>query len=175
MIVLNTFWGWLFIISAAIVVVMLIMSIVSGTDLDIDLDGDGMADFDLGTIVSPKGVLHFIFGGSGYLTLIGPEKWNFWGYFVAVLVGLVVAGVMFLVYWGMSKLADEKKQETGDELVGRTGTVYLVDVSPGTYEISVERNGRIQQMVVKSESGKEYKTGDLVTITKYEGGIYYID
>ena len=68
MVILNTFWGWLFLISAALVLVMLIMSIISGTDLDIDLDGDGMADFDLGTIVSPKGVLHFIFGGSGYLS-----------------------------------------------------------------------------------------------------------
>ena len=170
---INNFWGWLFIISAAIVVIQLIISIVNGTDLDIDLDGDGVGDFDLGTIVSPKGVLHFIFGGSGYLTLIGPAKWNVWGYVVAVLMGVLVAGIMFLVYWGMSKLADEKKQEAGDALVGRPGPVYL-PLETG-YEITVERNGRLQQIVVISKSGKEYKTGDIVTIASFDSGIYYID
>lgn len=171
---INNFWGWLFIISAAIVVIQLIMSIVNGTDLDIDLNGDGVADFDLGTIVSPKGVLHFIFGGSGYLTLIGPAKWNVWGYVVAVLMGVLVAGIMFLVYWGMSKLADEKKQEVGEELVGRAGTVYL-HVSDNIYEITIVRNGRQENISVLSKSGKEYKTGDVVKIIEASDSIYYID
>jgi membrane protein implicated in regulation of membrane protease activity len=151
------------------------MSIVNGTDLDIDLDGDGVGDFDLGTIVSPKGILHFIFGGSGYLTLVGPDKWNFWGYLIAIGVGLLVAGVMFLVYWGMSKLADEKKQETGDDLVGRTGTIYLPTEIKGTYEITIERNGRPQQITVKSKSEKEYVTGEIVSIVSFELGVYYIE
>ena len=171
---INNFWGWLFLITAALVLIQLIMSLINGTDLDIDLDGDGFGDFDLGTIVSPKGILHFIFGGSGYLTLIGPSKWNVWGYVVAVLVGILVAGILFLVYWGMSKLADEKKQEVGDDLVGRAGTVYLPSET-GTYEITVERNGRLQQVVVISKSGKEYKTGDIVTIASFDSGVYYID
>ena len=172
---INNFWGWLFIITAAIVVIQLIMSIINGTDLDIDLDGDGVGDFDLGTIVSPKGIMHFIFGGSGYLTLAGKSMWNLKGYLIAVGVGVLVAGVMFLVYYGMSKLADEKKQEVGDDLIGRTGTVYLPSDSAGTYEITVVRNGRAQQMMVKSKSGKEYKTGDIVSLVSFESGIYYID
>lgn len=171
---INTFWGWLFIITAAIVAIQLIMSIINGTDLDLDLDGDGFGDFDLGTLVSPKGILHFIFGGSGYLTLIGPEKWNAWNYVIAAIIGLFVAGILFLVYWGMSKLADEKKQETGDALVGRTGAVYLPSET-GTYEITIERNGRMQQIIVVSKSKKKYKTGDIVTIISFESGVYCIE
>jgi hypothetical protein len=173
--IINSFWGWMFIITAAIVVIQLIMSVVNGTDLDIDIDGDGVGDFDLGTIVSPKGILHFIFGGSGYLTIIGPEKWNFKGYLIALAIGLVVAGIMFLVYWGMSKLADEKKQEEGEVMVGRSGTVYLPTDTPGVYEITVVRNEREQHLVVTSKSGKKYKTGKVVSIVAYESGVYYIE
>lgn len=171
---INTFWGWLFIITAALVLIQLIMSIINGTDLDIDLDGDGFGDFDLGTIVSPKGILHFIFGGSGYLTLIGPEKWNVWGYLIAVLVGILVAGILFLVYWGMSKLADEKKQEPVESLVGRSGSVYL-PISGDKYEITITRNGRQQNITAVSKSGKTYSTGDIVTVIEVSGTIIYID
>jgi hypothetical protein len=172
---INNFWGWLFIITAAIVLIQLIMSIINGTDLDIDLDGDGIGDFDLGTIVSPKGIMHFIFGGSGYLTLAGKSMWNLKGYLIAFGVGLLVAGIMFLVYYGMSKLADEKKQETGDDLIGRTCTVYLPSESSGVYEVTIVRNGRAQQITVKSKSGKTYKTGDIATLISFESGVYYID
>ena len=175
MIDINNFWGWLFIITAAIVVIQLIMSIINGTDLDLDLDGDGVADFDLGTLVSPKGILHFLFGGSGYLTLVGPHGWTVWGYLLAIVVGLVVAAVLFLVYYGMSKLADEKRQEEGNELVGRSGVVYL-PLNFGTYEISVVRNGRNQTLTVISKSRREdYKTGTSVTIVSFEDGNYYIE
>lgn len=171
---INTFWGWLFIITAALVLIQLIMSIINGTDLDIDLDGDGFGDFDLGTIVSPKGILHFIFGGSGYLTLVGPEKWNVWNYLIAVLVGILVAGILFLVYWGMSKLADEKKQEPVESLVGRSGNVYL-PISGDKYEITITRNGRQQNITAVSKSGKTYSTGDIVTVIEVSGTIIYID
>jgi len=171
---INNFWGWLFLITAAIVLIQLIMSIISGTDLDIDLDGDGVGDFDLGTIVSPKGILHFIFGGSGYLTLAGEKMWNVKGYLIAILVGVLVAGIMFLVYWGMSKLSDEKKQEKEEELVGRSGTVYL-PISGDKYEITVTRNGRQQSIVAVSKSGKIYNTGDIVKIIEADETVIYID
>lgn len=173
--IFNNFWSYLFLIVAAVVVIQLIMSIISGTDLDIDIDGDGVADFDLGVLVSPKGILHFLFGGSGYLTLIGKESRGFWDFVIAVILGIVVAGLMALLYWGMSKLACEKKQEEGEEMIGRTGTIYLVDETPGTYEITVTRNGRQQQMMVKSKSGREYKTGEIASICEFSGGIYYIE
>lgn len=172
---LNNFWGILFLIVAAVVLVQVVMSIINGTDLDIDIDGDGSADFDLGTIVSPKGILHFLFGGSGYLTLIGKANWVWWNYLLAILVGLIVAGLMFLLYYGMSKLADEKKQEEGDTLVGRSGTIYLPIDTPKTYEITITRNGRQQNVTVTSKSEKEYKTGDFVGIIEYSNGIYYIE
>ena len=95
-------------------------------------------------------------------------------YLIAILVGVLVAGIMFLVYWGMSKLSDEKKQEKEEELVGRSGTVYL-PISGDKYEITVTRNGRQQNIVAVSKSGKIYNTGDIVKIIEADETVIYID
>ena len=172
--IFNNFWGIATLVLGAIVLVQLILSIINGTDLDIDMDVDGDADFDLGVLISPKGVLHFLFGMSLYLMLIGKENWTVGNYFIGAGIGLVFFAILAGVYYLMSKLQDEKKVEKGNILVGRSGNIYLELTKGCLYEITIPINGMSKNIQVQTLSGKEYSYGDLVSVVKYENGIYYI-
>lgn len=177
------FWnlpGILALISGFFVVGQLILTLIhGGIDMDLDVDGDGFGDFDLGAILSPKGIAHFVFGASWYLVLIQPERpdrsWFWYDWFIAIGVGVLVAFLVVLLYWGLSKLACEKKKEQGEELVGKSVVIYL-NRGDGTYDTSVESSGMTTEIQVRSISGKtDYRTGEQVELVKYENGIYFIN
>lgn len=174
----NTFYGIIALITSAIIVIKLLLSAFLGEfDLDGDCDVDsGGGDFDAGMILSPKGIISFLFGGSWYLVLaeyvrtIPPKSLD---YLIAIGVGLVCSICIALVYWGMAKLSCEKKQETGDTLVGRSVEIYLnLDTN---YEVFVTINGAKRRLIVHSKSGKIYKSGDVSHIIEFVDGKYYIE
>ena len=182
----NSFYGWIAIISSVIFVVQVILTFVGGFgdfDLDADTDtdvdsGGGSAGFDLSSLVSPKGILHFLLGSSWCLVLFEYERgghliWYDWT--IAILVGFLLALIIALVYWGMMKLAKENNPEVGETLVGRSGTIYLADNDSNIHIITTIVNGASTELTTKSKSDKKYNTGDLVTILSYEKGIYYIE
>lgn len=183
----NSFYGWIAIISSVIFIIQVILTFIGGfgdfdldtdTDTDTDVDsGGGSGGFDLSSLVSPKGALHFLLGSSWCLVLFEYEKgsliWYDW--IIAIVVGFLLALVLALVYWGMMKLAKENNPENGETLVGRSGTVYLADNDNNIYIITTVINGASTELTTKSESEKKYNTGDLVTISSYEKGIYYIE
>lgn len=170
----STIQGILALFTSAILVGQLLIGFFIGADSDIDVDGDASGDFDLSTIVSPKGILQFVCGSSWYLTAIGKEVLEFSDYAIAGCIGILFTLIMVGVYWMMFKLQKEIIPERGDKLVGRQGTVYLKRPN-GIYIIDIAINGRIQALKVKSEDENvKYQTGDLVTIKKFENEIYYI-
>lgn len=177
------FWnlpGILALISGFLVVGQLILTLFhGGIDTDLDVDGDGFGDFDLGAILSPKGILHFVFGASWYLVLIQPYRpdrnWFAYDWFIAIGVGVLVSFFVVLLYWSLSKLACEKKKEQGEELVGRSVSIYL-NSGGGNYDATVVSSGMTTIIQVKSVSGKtDYRTGEWVELVKYENGIYFIN
>lgn len=180
-------YGFIALITAILFIGQIILGLVGGIGDSIDFDAGADADvdagggdigFELSSLVSPKGALHFLLGASWYLVLAeytrgGSVTW--YDYLISLGVGFVMALIMALVYWGMSKLADEKKKESGDELIGRSGSIYLANNESGIHIINVVINGAASDLTVKSKSGKEYEVGDLVTVLSYESGIYYIE
>lgn len=171
--------GWIALISGLLVIGQLILTLVTGgLDLDLDFDGDASADFDMSSVVSPKGLIHFLFGSSWYLVLIQPIRenrewlWNDW--LIAIGVGLVVSIFVILLYYWLSKLACEKKRECGKELVNRVGHIYLNNGN-GNYDLSIVISGMTSIIQVTSKSGNTtYKTGNPATIIEYKDGIYFI-
>lgn len=148
------------------------------TDMDVDGADGGGAGFELSSLVSPKGFLHFLLGGSWYLLLADYVRGGFvtwYDYLIAIGVGFVLALILGLIYWAMMKLESPNKPEQGEVLVGRGGTIYLASNDSGIHIINTTINGAKTELTVKSKSGKEYNTGDLVTIQSYEEGIYYIE
>ena len=171
----TTVPGWIAVISGLLIVVQLVLSLFFG-ELDADFDGD--ADFDMSAIWSPKGLIHFLAGGSWYLVLIQTIRengnWLYYDWRIAIVVGLVTATLLALLYFGLSKLACEKKKEEGEELIGRTGRVYL-NKGDGNYIISINISGSLSNIQVSSETKNDkLKFNDPVTITKYSDGIYFI-
>jgi len=183
-----SFYGFIALLTSLLFLGQLVLGLIGGLDFGIDVDVDSDTDldvsadndvgFEISSLVSPKGILHFLLGGSWYLVLAeytrgGSLTW--YDYLIAIGVGFILALMMALLYWGMSKLESEKKKESGEDLVGRGGTIYLASNESGIHIITTVINGASTELTVKSKSGKEYKTGDLVTIQSYEQGIYYIE
>lgn len=181
-----SFYGFIALITSCIFVAQIVLGLIGGigdtldfdADTDTDLDTDSDAGFELSSLVSPKGALHFLLGGSWYLVLAEYTRGGFltwYDYLIAIGVGFLMTLMMALVYWGMSKLADEKKKESGTDLIGRVGSIYLANNETSIHIISIVLNGASSDLTVKSKSGKNYEVGDLVTILSYENGIYYIE
>lgn len=167
--------GWIALISGLFIIGQLVVSLFFG-ELDVDVDGD--ADFDMSAIWSPKGLIHFLAGGSWYLVLIQTIRengnWLYYDWLLAIIVGLVTTTLLALLYFGLSKLACEKKKEEGEELVGRTGRIYL-NKGNGNYTISISISGSLSHIQVSSETKNDkLNFNDPVTITKYSDRIYFI-
>ena len=148
--------------------VFIIRFILSWIGADFDIDAD--ADLDLGDLVSFKGVTHFLMGAFSWLSLALYTRHNiFWyDYFVAFLIGLIFTGILFYVYKFMMNLESKPEVLSGVNLVGKTGTVYLVQ---GNYYIVTVSNG-IGTTEVSGKSKKSLKVGDNVVLSDYWGGYY---
>ncbi len=185
-------YGIIALITAFLFIGQTILGFIGGFGDSLDLDTDGGADgdvdlddsegsgvgFELSSLVSPKGLLHFLLGSSWYLVLAdyvrgGSVTW--YDYIIALGVGFLLALAIGLIYWGMMKLESKPKHESGNDLVGRSGSIYLANNESSIHIISIVIDGAKTDLTTKSKSHKEYKTGDLVTVISYEEGIYYID
>lgn len=157
-------------VSYGIFVVQFIMSLFFG---DIDVDG-GDADFDVGSLFSFKGVIHFLMGFSGWLFLadrIREVQW--WDYGIGVLIGLIFVLVLFFLYKLCMKLQHHPSREEGLSLLNKVGTIYI-HTTDG-YIIQVEISGQLEELNVKSLNQREYESGSRVRIIDYKEGEYYIN
>ena len=73
-------------VATGIFLLQFVISVFFG-DLDMDVDGDANADFDLGSLFSFKGLVHFLIGFGWTRVLFDGDTWQM--YALAVLVGAV--------------------------------------------------------------------------------------
>ena len=158
-------------VSTGIFLLQFVISVFFG-DLDMDVDGDANVDFDLGSLFSFKGLVHFLIGFGWTRVLFGGDTWQ--TYALAVLVGMVFMLVLFYSYVLAYRLQNLRKPEKPYSLVGRAGRIYI-NVGDGRYTIFVKRDGAQRELDVVSESGRtDYKTDQVVTIKTYRDNTYYI-
>lgn len=158
-------------VATGIFLLQFVISVFFG-DLDMDVDGDANADFDLGSLFSFKGLVHFLIGFGWTRVLFDGDTWQM--YALAVLVGVMFMLVLFYSYVLAYRLQNLRKPERPQNIVGRAGRVYI-NVGDGRYTVFVKRDGAERELDVVSESGRtDYKTDQVVTIKEFRDNKYYI-
>lgn len=162
-------------IAYGIFILQFIISWVAG-EFDVDVDFDGDADFDIGDVVSFKGVIHFLMGFGGWTStkqLLGYEvTWIDW--LIGFFVGLVFVFMLYHLYKFCMKLQNLPTDEPTTNLVGRTATIY-VHLGDGRHLAYVDISGSLREVEVISLNKKIYPVNEPVTIRKYEDNKLYID
>lgn len=162
-------------IAYGIFILQFIISWVAG-EFDVDVDFDGDADFDIGDVVSFKGIIHFLMGFGGWTStkqLLGYEvTWIDW--LIGFFIGLVFVFMLYHLYKFCMKLQNLPTDEPTTNLVGRTATIY-VHLGDGRHLAYVDISGSLREVEVVSLNKKIYPVNEPVTIRKYEDNKLYID
>lgn len=163
-------------VSSGIFLLQFILSIFFGSvDVDVDVNADGSAEFDMGSILSFKGLIHFAMGAGWFMYLFRPP------YSALHYIGAIVSGALFVfilawLYKLCFKLRQVNKPEEGTDLVGRQCTIYARCGKGETeYVVNIAINGAQRQLTVKSANGRAYKEGATLILKDYKGGTYFID
>ncbi len=114
------------------------------------------------------------FGGSGYLFTRWSPVWSVSGLLLAIVVGLVGAGIVFLF---LAKLtAHEENLDPADyDMVGVVGRVSSGIRAGGTGEIVYSQEGTRRTSGARSDDGGEIPKGTEVVVTRYDKGIAYVE
>ena len=160
----------------SIFLIQFLISAFGGSDLDtdIDFDGDGTMDLTWGDIFSFKGLIHFLMGFAGWLSLTSYNSGTIHWYDYLIALGLGVGFVFLLVYVGkgLMKLQHEPTGVKGWDFVGHNAYISVIPNEPDTYYVNVPDYG--EEIKVVSRSGAKYKLADEVVIISYEDGKYSI-
>jgi membrane protein implicated in regulation of membrane protease activity len=113
------------------------------------------------------------FGGSGYLFTRYSRFWSLVGLGLAVVVGLVGAGIVFMF---LLKLAshEENLDPQDYDMVGVIGHISSGIRRGGTGEIVYSQEGTRHTCGARSEDGTEVPKGTEIVVTRYEKGIAYV-
>lgn len=151
-------------------IIQFLMSVIFGLDSDTDISGD----FDATDLLSFKGLIHFGIGYSWWM-VIHSQNTSWSTHALAFLLGSLVMVVLWLTYWGISKLRKEIIPERGEALVGKSGVVYTKDLITGEYTITLEINGAMREIQSVKSLGEDPKPGQTVIIKEYKEGKYFIN
>ena len=151
-------------------IIQFLMSVIFGLDSDTDISGD----FEASDLLSFKGLIHFGIGYSWWM-VIHSQNTSWSTHALAFLLGSLVMVVLWLTYWGISKLRKEIIPERGEALVGKSGVVYTKDLITGEYTITLEINGAMREIQSVESLGEDPKPGQTVIIKEYKEGKYFIN
>lgn len=168
-----------YIIAGVVYTIFLIRIIALWTIGDFDFSFD--TDFSLGDIISFKGLLHFLMGFAGYMSLkyyIGDIP-DFLDYIIASILGVIFIFILYFIYKLIYNLNSTTKPLTGRELVGRTGIIQAklgCDDSGLTFYYTVSVNNNVGSVNVDAHSDRLMPTGSNVELLDYKdfGLSYYI-
>lgn len=151
-----TWYLLLLLISTCVLIGQTILSFIGG-ELDIDTD----TDLDSSDMLSFKGIVHFVFGFSLTLTVMGGV--SLLSTFVAVLVGVLFTVMLFYLYKYIYK---HLRQEIIYETVIKetSAQVYYWDSELNKGEVVVKLEGRLVYMDAISTKNVDYQPGDTVVV-----------
>ena len=109
-------------VSTGIFLLQFVISVFFG-DLDMDVDGDANVDFDLGSLFSFKGLVHFLIGFGWTRVLFGGDTWQ--TYALAVLVGMVFMLVLFYSYVLAYRLQNLRKPDRNNSFSSNDAEIFF--------------------------------------------------
>lgn len=171
---LTTIYYSLAIVAYSIFLIQFIISVCGCTDLDmdIDFDGDGISDMSWGDIFSFKGIIHFLMGFAGWLSLISYTGTVVWyDYLIAIALGIVFVVVLMYVGLLLLRLKHEPVGQTTQDYLGHKGVISIVSDEENAYYVTMQDFGGYE---LKVYSNEKYKLGDEVIINSYTDGKYFI-
>jgi len=173
---LTTIYYSLAIIAYSIFLIQFFIAMFGGTDFDtdIDFDGDGFGDLSWGDILSFKGIIHFLMGFAGWLSLVSYNGTLVWyDYLIAIVLGIAFTVILFYIGILLLKLRHEPVGQTPEDFIGHKGVVSIVctDEENAYYVNIPDFNG--QEIKVYSLNEK-HKLGDEVIIISADNGKFYV-
>lgn len=164
-------------IAYGIFILQFILSWFGGdTDLDVNLDGD--VDMNVNDIVSFKGLIHFLMGAFGWLSI---KEWSsgtimWWDYLIALACGIIFVIVLYYLYKLIMKLEHKPSDQLrGKDLIGRGGTVYLRDGKDGeSYRYVILMYDGHGSAELPAKSSIHYVTGERVVVKDFVDNIYIV-
>lgn len=157
---------WAGIFAGGLMVLLLLVSTLSGFDIDSDVDFDSDDGGGLGVV---KSLLTFISVGSFTARAIALN--SDWSWFWALSAG-IISGIIGILILGMLLKLLLNQQEEGNyefwQAEGNTASVYITIPENGMGKITVEINGANRELPAKSEDGKSIASGQKVIVVKAE-------
>ena len=175
---LTTIYYSLAILAYSIFLTQFVISMLGGSDMDtdIDFDGDGFGELSWNDIFSFKGIIHFLMGFAGWLSLrsMNGISLTIFDYVVALVLGIVFVVVLIFVGRLLLKLKHEPTGQETQDFVGHNGVVTIVcDDEEFAYYVTIPDFGGYE-LKVYSYSNTKHSLGDEITILTMSDGKYYI-
>lgn len=161
-------------IAYGIFIVKFILSLVVG-DTDVDIDGDAESDFDMSSLFSFKGLVHFCMGCFGWLA--GKEYFTHdlqaYDAIIAIIIGNLFVFILYWVYKLCSKFQHIPSNpynyigQCPERMFGRKGRVRYVDQTDGLVYCNFSSCGEVILVVCESTSETPVHSGQTVIIKGY--------
>ena len=164
-------WLYIFVVTFIFVFIKTVASFIIG-DIDVDFDADGDVDFDISSMLSFKGILHFLLGISTYLSLIAKlntsnfgfdtcYNYQWYHYVIGIFIGMIFMFALFKLYQLMMKFNHYNNKNPDFNncncsiLINNGNGIYtvLAKTPLGTYKINAKSTGLVDNL----EIGNEYK------------------
>lgn len=131
------------------------------------------------TSVSPFNFVSFTaflawFGGTGFLITRFSSLWFAFGLFIAVVVGLMGAAIVFFFLTRILISREENMDAASYEMAGVLGKISMPIRQDGTGEIIYSQAGTRRTCGARSEDGSTIQKGAEVMVSHYEKGIAYV-
>jgi hypothetical protein len=132
-----------------------------------------------GAHVSPLNFVTFTaflawFGGTGFLLTRFSTVWFVMGLGIALVSGLIGAGVVFLFLSKVLTSEEENLDPADYDMVGVLGRISVPIREGGTGEIIYSQAGTRRTCGARAENGTAILKGAEVVVTRYDKGIAYV-
>lgn len=169
---MSWFYILFFVVLTIFVIKTLLSTIFGDTDIDFDVDGD--VDFDVSSMLSFKGILHFLIGFSSYLSITGyvnnANTFSVFHYVIAFIIGVIFMIGLFYIYRLMIKLNHHNVDNPNFN--GCTATV-LADYDNGWHDVLIKTyQGTLKRKLHQYDSHSTFKVGDECIVRRINGQYY---